>query len=197
MLDMAGIPIAAADRGEKDPLVIAGGIAVTLNPEPLADFFDLFLLGEGEAVLPAFLDLATSGRREMPREEFLTRTQKEIAGAYVPRFYRVTTTEDGRITAREPVDPAFPRRIARPWAPDLDTFATEQVITTPDTEFGAMFLTEVSRGCRRGCRFCAAGFVCRPARFRSAAALAASFRRGIEKKRRSAFWARPSPTIRP
>ena len=122
MLEMAGIPIEAADRGREDPLVIGGGIAVTLNPEPLADFFDLFLLGEGEAVLPGFLDLAASLPRDLPREAFLARIQKEIAGAYVPRFYRVTTGEDGRITAREPVDPAFPRRIARPWAADLDAF---------------------------------------------------------------------------
>ena len=184
MLEMAGIPIEAAARGERDPLIIAGGIAVTLNPEPLADFFDLFLLGEGEAVLPAFLDLATSGQRDLPREAFLARVQKEVAGAYIPRFYRVTYAEDGRIAAREPVDPAFPRRIARPWAPDLDAFATEQAITAADTEFGAMFATEVSRGCRRGCRFCAAGFVCRPARFRSAAVLTDSFRRGLEKRKK-------------
>lgn len=183
MLETAGIPLEAAARGEKDPLVIAGGIAVTLNPEPLADFFDLFLLGEGEMVLPGFLDLATSRERDLPREACLARVQKEIAGAYVPRFYRVTAGEDGRISAREPLDPAFPRRIARPWAPDLDVFPTEQGITTADTEFGGMFVTEVSRGCRRGCRFCAAGFVCRPARFRSAAVLEASFRRGLEKKK--------------
>ena len=91
MLEMAGIPIEAAARGKKDPLVIAGGIAATLNPEPLANFFDLFLLGEGEAVLPGFLDLAASLRRDLPREAFLDRIQKEIAGAYVPRFYQVTT----------------------------------------------------------------------------------------------------------
>jgi radical SAM superfamily enzyme YgiQ (UPF0313 family) len=183
MLEMAGIPLEAAARRESDPLIIGGGIAVTLNPEPLADFFDLFLLGEGEAVLPGFLDLATSRARDLPREAYLTRIQKEIAGAYVPRFYRVTAGEDGRILAREPLDPAFPLRIARPWAPDLDAFATEQRITTADTEFGGMFVTEVSRGCRRGCRFCAAGFVCRPVRFRSAAVMEASFRRGLEKRK--------------
>jgi radical SAM superfamily enzyme YgiQ (UPF0313 family) len=184
MLKTAGIPLLAAARKETDPLIIAGGIAVTLNPEPLADFFDLFLLGEGEAVLPGFLDLATSRERDLPREAYLARIQKEIAGAYVPRFYRVTTGEDGRISSREPLDPAFPRRIARPWAPDLDAFATEQAITTADTEFGGMFVTEVSRGCRRGCRFCAAGFVCRPARFRSASVLLDSFRRGLEKRKK-------------
>lgn len=184
MLEMAGIPLETEDRGERHPLVIAGGIAVTLNPEPLADFFDLFLLGEGEAVLPAFLDLAATRQWEMAREEFLARTQREIAGAYVPRFYKITYLEDGRIAGREPIVSGFPDRIARPWARDLDAFTTEQAITTSDTEFGAMFATEVSRGCRRGCRFCAAGFVCRPARFRSAVLLGASFRRGLGKRRK-------------
>ncbi|MBU0574842.1 MAG: radical SAM protein [Proteobacteria bacterium] len=183
ILDLAGIPLAAEIRREKDPLVIGGGIAATLNPEPLADFFDLFLLGEGEAVLPEFLDAAVALRRQLTREAFLAHAQKEISGAYVPRYYRVTNQCDGRIAAREPVDAAFPRRIPKRWVPDLDTFPTEQGITTAGTEFGGMFLTEVSRGCRRGCRFCAAGFVCRPARFRSAASLEGSFRRGLEKRK--------------
>jgi radical SAM superfamily enzyme YgiQ (UPF0313 family) len=181
ILEMGGIPIENTDRKERHPLVIGGGIAVTLNPEPLADFFDLFLLGEAEAVLPGFLDLASSFRRDLPREALLSRIQKEITGAYVPRFYRVTTGEDGCIAAREPLDPAFPRRIVRPWVADLDAFATEQEIITKETELGGMYLTEVSRGCGRGCRFCAAGFVFRPARFRSAAALEPSLRRGLAK----------------
>jgi radical SAM superfamily enzyme YgiQ (UPF0313 family) len=183
ILEMAGIPLETAARGEKTPLVIGGGIAATINPEPLADFFDLFLLGEAEAVLPEFLDAAVAFRRQLASEPFLSRVQREISGAYVPRFYRVTTQSDGRIAAREPIDASFPRRIPKRWHPEIDTFTTEQVITTEDTEFGGMFLTEVSRGCRRGCRFCAAGFICRPARFRSIAALEGSFRRGIEKRK--------------
>jgi radical SAM superfamily enzyme YgiQ (UPF0313 family) len=183
ILDMAGIPLTAAERGEGTPLIIGGGIAVTLNPEPLADFFDLFLIGEGEALLPDFLDAAVALRRRLTREAFLDRIQKEIAGAYVPRFYRVTTEQEGGITAREPLDDIFPRRIIRRTAFDINDFPTEQRITTKDSEFGGMFLTEVSRGCLRGCRFCAAGFVCRPARFRTAATLEASFRRGLEKRK--------------
>jgi radical SAM superfamily enzyme YgiQ (UPF0313 family) len=179
LLEMAGIPMETAARGDVGPLVMAGGIAATLNPEPLADFFDLFLLGEGEAALPGFLDLAASLLRELGRKPFLDRVQRQIPGAYVPAFYRVETGPDGRILMREPTDPAYPERIAAPFAPDLDAFATDQVITTGATEFGGMFLTEVSRGCARGCRFCAAGFVCRPMRFRSAESLAASFGRGL------------------
>lgn len=183
ILDMAGIPLAATERTEKDTLVIGGGIAVTLNPEPLADFFDLFLIGEGEALLPDFLDAAVALRRKLTREAFLDRIQKEVSGAYVPRFYRVTTEQEGRITARETLNAAFPRRIIRRTALDINDFPTEQGITTEGSEFGGMFLTEVSRGCRRGCRFCAAGFIYRPARFRNASTLKASFRRGLEKRK--------------
>jgi radical SAM superfamily enzyme YgiQ (UPF0313 family) len=183
ILDRAGIPLVAAERTERDTLVIGGGIAVTLNPEPLADFLDLFLIGEGEALLPDFLDMAVALQRKLTRGDFLDRIQKEIPGAYVPHFYRVTTEEAGRITAREPLDAAHPRRIIRRTALDINDFPTEQVITTEGSEFGSMFLTEVSRGCRRGCRFCAAGFICRPARFRSASTLEASIRRGLEKRK--------------
>jgi len=183
ILDMAAIPLTAKERGEKAPLVIGGGIAVTLNPEPLADFFDLFLIGEGEALLPDFLDAAVAFHRKLKREAFLDRIQREIPGAYVPRFYRVATDTQGRIAAREPLDDAFPSRIVRRFAADLNAFPTEQGITTESSDFGGMFLTEVSRGCRRGCRFCAAGYACGPARFRSAATLEASFRRGLEKRK--------------
>lgn len=183
MLDLAGIPLTAEARGEDVPLVIGGGIAVTLNPEPLADFFDLFLIGEGEALIPDFLDRVVARRREPNRETFLEKVQKEVPGAYVPRFYRVLTDTDGRIAAREPLDSAFPPRIVRRFAPDINAFPTEQGITTESSDFGGMFLTEVSRGCRRGCRFCAAGFACGPPRFRGAATLEASFRRGLEKRK--------------
>lgn len=183
ILDLAAIPLTAKARSEKTPLVIGGGIAITLNPEPLADFFDLFLIGEGESLLPDFLDTAVAFYRKLKRETFLDRIQKEIPGAYVPRFYRIATDTLGRIAAREPLDDAYPPRIVRRIADDLNAFPTEQGITTQSSEFGGMFLTEVSRGCRRGCRFCAAGYACGPARFRSAATLETSFARGLEKQK--------------
>jgi radical SAM superfamily enzyme YgiQ (UPF0313 family) len=185
MLDMAGIPLLARQRRARDPLVIGGGIAVTLNPEPLGDFFDLFLLGEGEEMLPDFLDAyETLARSGAPRGDALFRIQRDIEGAYVPSLYRVDYRADGPIEKRAPADPSLPRVIRKRWVGNIDAFLTEQCIAAPGTELANMHLTEVSRGCRRGCRFCAAGFACRPARFRSAATLAGSFARGIEGGRK-------------
>ena len=185
MLDMAGIPLLARHRKKTEPLIIGGGISVTLNPEPLSDFFDLFLLGEGEEMILDFLNIYERLIRSgISREESLFRIQKEIDGAYVPTLYHVRYRADHLIEKREPADPSLPGIIKKRWVSNIDTFSTEQCIITPATEFGSMYLTEVSRGCQRGCRFCAAGFVYRPARFRSIANLAGSFARGIKEKRK-------------
>ena len=125
-----------------------------------------------------------SAAESSPGRRFSTRYRRRFPGRMSPGVIRSSTIRGGRIAAREPLDCRLPpadrpalcrrhRRLCRP----------NRTITTESTEFGGMFLTEVSRGCRRGCRFCAAGFVCRPARFRSAAALEASFRRGLEKRK--------------
>lgn len=185
MLERGRIPLAAAARGENDPLVIGGGISVMLNPEPLAAFFDLFLLGEAEEMAPEFLErFRTLHAAGTARETILADTQRSIEGAYVPKYYRAGYGAGQRIDSFRPVDPAYPARIRVRHAGDINAFRTHQVITTPDTEFSDMFLTEVSRGCARGCRFCPAGFVYRPARFRKPAALEASFDEGIRRKGR-------------
>lgn len=181
MLDMARIKLLSHERDESDPIIIGGGICVTMNPEPLADFFDLFLIGEAEEILPEFLsNLLRTRKAKETRQDNLLRLQKDVPGAYVPALYNVTYRANGPIEKMVPVDPSLPRKIRKQWARDIQAFSTETVISSPDTDFGTMFLTEVSRGCSRGCRFCAAGYLYRPSRFRKLENLEKSIRRGLE-----------------
>jgi radical SAM superfamily enzyme YgiQ (UPF0313 family) len=162
LLNAIGLPLQARNRDARAPLVMAGGVAVMLNPEPLAPFFDLFLIGEAEVLLPAFLDCY---QRAEDRRMFLDRIALEMAGAYVPALYAPVYHPDGPLEAIEVTD----RRIARipsPRVPDVATLATATVIMTPDTTFPDTCLIEVSRGCPHGCRFCSAGYIYRPPRFR-------------------------------
>lgn len=185
MLSMAGITLSAGERKETEPLIIGGGVSVTLNPEPLADFFDLFLLGEAEELLPEFLHVFESScRLGQNRGELLFRTQRDVEGAYVPKYYRVYYRADHLIEDMRPVDAALPLKIKTRHVSDINAFTTDQCISTPSHEFKDLFLTEVSRGCRRGCRFCAAGFLYRPGRFRSLKTLEPSFIRGMSGQKK-------------
>jgi radical SAM superfamily enzyme YgiQ (UPF0313 family) len=183
MLTLAGIPLLAKDRPENYPLIIGGGIALTLNPEPLADFFDLFILGEAEETLPQFNRYFEEARRlGYDRRKLLKSLQKKINNIYVPGLYEVKYSAESKIGSIVPKDAGLPEKIKIKHIKDINAFCTEEVISAPQTEMEDMFLVEVNRGCVRSCRFCAASFVYRPARFRSKAEIIAAIDRGLKRK---------------
>ena len=151
MLRQAGVPPLARDRDESWPLLIAGGPGVTMNPEPMAPFFDAIVIGEGEEVLAELVDLFRLGIHA-PREELLAQLQS-IPGVYVPAL-TPPVSEQGDA----------PRRIQRLWVRDQSQFPPISSLYAQKTEFRGMHLMEIARGCGRGCRFCLAGYVYRPPR---------------------------------
>lgn len=162
MLEAAGIPVFAKDRDK--PLVMAGGPAVTFNPEPLAPFVDLFIIGEAEEAIHEVLDKYLEFRG-LPKRELLE-ALAQIKGVYVPSLYDIRYNKNGSIGDFKAAEGA-PAVIEKRWIRDLDKYNTESVILTPNTEFRNMFLTEISRGCGRNCRFCMAGYCYRIPRYRS------------------------------
>ncbi|MBM4347332.1 MAG: TIGR03960 family B12-binding radical SAM protein [Deltaproteobacteria bacterium] len=180
LLDLARIPLERHLRRGKGPLIIAGGVAVFLNPEPLNEFFDLFVLGEAEELIGQFLEVyRESGRK---REDLL-RGLAGIEGVYVPEFYHVTYVEDGKIRAIEP-EAGLDRKIKRRWISKLDQFPAQSCLFTRNTELKEMTLVEVNRGCPRGCRFCAACFVYHPYRNRSLSLLESISLKGLSEEGR-------------
>ena len=161
ILAAVGLALRREERAARDPLVVAGGPATFLNPEPLADFIDLFLIGEGEEMVPEWLAaLAVAGSGGTRRERWLD-ASATVAGAYLPGAHE-----------RSPSAPSIPRSLVqRRYVRRLDDFPVSSRILAPDAVFGDMFLVEASRGCEWGCRFCAAGFMYRPVRHRSAGSL--------------------------
>ncbi len=167
MLDLAHIPLYAKDRGEDDPFIVAGGPCVC-NAEPLADFFDLMMLGEGEVQLPDVCDTIIQGRREgLSKKEILKRLYK-IEGVYIPAFYEVDYLPDGRVAAITAKEGA-PAVVRKAIIADMNSQPLPENFVVP--MIGAVHdraQIEVLRGCVRGCRFCQAGFLYRPMRERNA-----------------------------
>ena len=156
LLRQARLPLWAEARargtrfdGRPWPLLLAGGPAVSMNPEPLAPFFDAFVIGEGEDVIPLIADLARQHAHDRPR---LLEALAQVPGIYVPLLH--------------PADPDHPdfRPVERLWARDVTRVPPTTLIHTPDTEFANMHLIEIARGCGRACRFCLAGYLYRPPR---------------------------------
>ena len=167
MLRLSGIPLRAADRDERWPLIISGGPCVC-NAEPMADFFDVMQLGEGEQMLQDICAAVEQGKKRGWNKEQLLLELAKIPGVYVPSFYDVTYREDGRIEAVTPNRPGVPARVTKAIVRDMDSFTPPENFVVPLV--GAVqdrACVEVLRGCVRGCRFCQAGQLYRPFRERS------------------------------
>ena len=167
MLDLAGVPVRAADRDELAPLVVAGG-PCACNPEPLADFVDLFMLGDGEEVILELCDLYKQAKAQGFSKQAFLRKACQIPGVYVPSLYDVSYKEDGTIRAVTPMDGA-PATVTKRIIKDMDTVYYPDKFVVPFLEtVHDRAILEVMRGCIRGCRFCQAGFLYRPLREKSA-----------------------------
>lgn len=167
IIDLAGIPLLAKDRTEEDPIVIAGG-PCAYNPEPIADFFDIFYMGEGETqyypMMDKYKEIKANGGT---REDFL-RWVCTLPGMYVPKYYDVTYNEDGTIKSFGPINDFAPAKIRKEVDMSLsETFYPEEPLVALIQPIQDRVVLEIQRGCIRGCRFCQAGMIYRPIRERS------------------------------
>jgi radical SAM superfamily enzyme YgiQ (UPF0313 family) len=182
MLRMAGIPLRREDRiGRNYPLIIAGGSAIFLNPEPIADYIDLFLIGEGEEMVPEFI-AAYRSATQVDQRTITPQAFAGVGGAYIPEDYSPVANSNGqieRLDYRGSRSPKVRRRLLN----DLNRFTTASLILTEESVFGDMYLVEASRGCQWGCRFCAAGFMYRPIRYRAPEKLIAEANRGLAERK--------------
>ncbi|GAA0242194.1 TIGR03960 family B12-binding radical SAM protein [Saccharothrix mutabilis subsp. mutabilis] len=181
-LDLAGIPLHADERGDDDPVVVAGGHAA-FNPEPIAPFVDAAVLGDGEEAVLEITDLVRAWKAEgRPggRDELLLRLA-ETGGVYVPRFYDVEYLPDGRIQRVVPNRERVPYRVFKRTTMDLDAWPYPKQPLVPLAEsVHERMSVEIFRGCTRGCRFCQAGMITRPVRERSIEGIGAMVQRGLE-----------------
>ena len=182
LLDLSGIPLLAKERTEDDPLVIGGG-ACAYNPEPLAPFFDLFYIGEGEMVYGALFDAYKANQKAGgSRQDFLLKAA-QIPGIYVPSLYEVTYKEDGTIESFQPKYENVPEKIEKQLVIDMDKdYNKLEAPVVPHIKATQDRVTlEIQRGCIRGCRFCQAGMIYRPTRERDIETLKESARIMLQK----------------
>ncbi len=167
VLDLAGIPLSARERTREDPIVIGGG-PCAYNPEPLAEFFDLFYIGEGETVYRKLLDLYKENKNNGgTRKDYLEKAA-EIEGIYVPAFYDATYNEDGTLASFVPNNPHAPKTVIKQMVSNLtETYYPQKPVVPFIKVTQDRVVLEIQRGCIRGCRFCQAGMIYRPTRERN------------------------------
>ena len=160
LLEQQRIPLWASERGDSDPIVFGGGPVLTANPEPLAPFFDAVLLGDGELLLPAFID-AIQAHRTAPRSERL-RALAQVPGIYVPSLYAPRYDSDGRLLGVEPIEAGIPATVAKQtWRGNTLSHST---VITPEAAWPSIHMVEVVRSCPELCRFCLASYLTLPFR---------------------------------
>src|SRR3954471_7952797 len=181
-LDLAGIPLHAVDRTDEDPIVLAGGHAA-FHPEPIADFIDAAVLGDGEEIVLAISEVIREWKdegRPGGRDEVLLRLAKS-GGVYVPKFFTVDYLPDGRIQRVVPNRPGVPFRTAKHTVMNLDAWPYPKKPLVPLAEtVHERYSVEIFRGCTRGCRFCQAGMITRPVRERSITTVGQMVKQGLE-----------------
>ncbi|GAK57334.1 radical SAM domain protein [Candidatus Vecturithrix granuli] len=185
ILELAQIPLKAAERDHDAPLVLLGGALTTINPEPLALFIDLVVLGDGEDILSNLLERYQQVGASDTKQEILERLA-QVPGVYVPAFYDITYDEEGQVTqiiSRAGIP--FPIRTCP--IVDINRYPAYSRILTEDTEFGDMFLLQINRGCPYKCRFCHTGYTQIPVRHLSYEIAAQLVRRGLQERERIGF----------
>lgn len=182
MLELGKVKQKAADRGDQDPLVIAGGPCATFNPEPLSQVMDAFIIGEGEVVMPALIDAWNAAKQQGLTRADMLRKIAAVPGVYVPSLYKHHYDGSGRLTSIESL-PGAPEKVVRQWVEDLDAYPAHTVVLTDNTEFN-FYLIETARGCGRHCRFCMAGYCFRRPRNRSLDVITREVKAALPYKKR-------------
>jgi len=180
ILSLSSIPLTPTGRRQSHPVIAAGGVTSYLNPEPLAEFIDFFVVGEGEAVIPGLIDFLKK-QKGTDRHRLLSKLSASD-GVYVPSRYRASYKKNGEVRSYIPEEGAVPK-VGRRWLTEkeLGMAKTASTILTSETTLGRMYLVEVGRGCGRGCRFCAAGFIDLPPREKKLPDLEGAFKDGVLK----------------